>query len=672
MKQKKWLLFVAIMVFAMMPTTLFATEKEVVVDSLTSLQTAIDNSTGTEDKPTTIRVTTPITVSEKRDMITIPTGKHVQVSGETISKTNTVNGATELFRVSERSSLVLCDITISAQRAYVMKVDHDGKLTLNSGAVINNINYSSGIEVSQGMLILNSGSLIEGTTGVGYGISQSGGSCVMNGGTIKTQYVGIYAFGSVGVLLNGGVITACKTAGVCVYDATCIMKDGMILKENTGASINTYSPSVFTMNGGEIRDNNDTTYNYGGAIFANGGTLHLNGGKIVNNKADNGGALYLESGANVTIDGTVIEKNTANVRGGGIYMTGDSAVTLKSGSILNNSAKTEAGGIIVMSNCKLNLAGGEITGNIAPKYAGISSTVDPITVQGSTVVKNNLIDGTQTESNIFAYSVQVNGTLSGELGISLKNPALNSVLSSGNGYTLTEADAIRFHDDSGNFGVTLSGNNVVLAAAAEEPNIQKDLNSENMNVTQGEDISLSVSADNNDNGVITYQWFVKSEESGNFIPIENADAASLAPDLSKSGTYWYYVQIINSKNGTVKTIDSAVKKIIVLALADYSKVDEAIMKANSINKNDYKDFTAVEKAIAAVVRGKNITEQDDVDAMAEMINKAISALNKKTDTISVSPQTRDISNKGLWFALLFISANSLIALALRKCNPCKS
>ena len=62
--------------------------------------------------------------------------------------------------------------------------------------------------------------------------------------------------------------------------------------------------------------------------------------------------------------------------------------------------------------------------------------------------------------------------------------------------------------------------------------------------------------------------------------------------------------------------------------ADYSKVDQAIRMAEQLNPNEYKDFSAVEKAVNAVVRGKNITEQDEVDAMAEAILNAISALEK--------------------------------------------
>ena len=63
--------------------------------------------------------------------------------------------------------------------------------------------------------------------------------------------------------------------------------------------------------------------------------------------------------------------------------------------------------------------------------------------------------------------------------------------------------------------------------------------------------------------------------------------------------------------------------------ADYTKVDEAIAKANALNKDNYKDFSAVEAAVNAVVRDKNITEQSEVDAMAEAIEDAIAALEQK-------------------------------------------
>ena len=103
--------------------------------------------------------------------------------------------------------------------------------------------------------------------------------------------------------------------------------------------------------------------------------------------------------------------------------------------------------------------------------------------------------------------------------------------------------------------------------------------------------------------------------------------------------------------------------------ADYSKVDTAIAKANALNKDDYKDFSTVEAAINAVVRGKNITEQTEVDKMATAIEDAINALEKKPadakpETSDKSPQTSDNSNLALWIALLFVSGGVLTGAAV--------
>lgn len=63
--------------------------------------------------------------------------------------------------------------------------------------------------------------------------------------------------------------------------------------------------------------------------------------------------------------------------------------------------------------------------------------------------------------------------------------------------------------------------------------------------------------------------------------------------------------------------------------ADYTAVDAAIAKANALNKDDYTNFTAVQAAIDAVDRTKDITHQSEVDAMAAAIQSALAALEKK-------------------------------------------
>lgn len=77
-----------------------------------------------------------------------------------------------------------------------------------------------------------------------------------------------------------------------------------------------------------------------------------------------------------------------------------------------------------------------------------------------------------------------------------------------------------------------------------------------------------------------------------------------------------------------QAIRDAVKNL-VLKGADYTAVDAAITKANALNKDDYTNFAAVQAAIDAVDRTKDITKQSEVDTMAAAIQSALAALEKK-------------------------------------------
>ena len=130
--------------------------------------------------------------------------------------------------------------------------------------------------------------------------------------------------------------------------------------------------------------------------------------------------------------------------------------------------------------------------------------------------------------------------------------------------------------------------------------------------------------------------------------------------------------VASGKNITEQSDVDAMAKAIEDAIADlkykdadYTKVDAAIKKANALKKDDYKDFSGVKNAVKAVVRGKNITEQSEVDKMAKAIENAISALEKKPasakpGTSDKNPKTGYTSNLALWIALLFISGGAAV------------
>ena len=84
----------------------------------------------------------------------------------------------------------------------------------------------------------------------------------------------------------------------------------------------------------------------------------------------------------------------------------------------------------------------------------------------------------------------------------------------------------------------------------------------------------------------------------------------------------------------------------------------------------------METAVNAVARGKNITQQAEVDAMAKAIEDAIAALQYK-DAVKTTPapaatatpqyiipQTGDTSNPALLVVLMLVSGSAAIGTAV--------
>ena len=181
--------------------------------------------------------------------------------------------------------------------------------------------------------------------------------------------------------------------------------------------------------------------------------------------------------------------------------------------------------------------------------------------------------------------------------------------------------------------------------------------------------------------------------------IDKANALKKEDYKDFSGVEAAMNAVVRNKNITDQSEVDAMAQDIENAItalqykdADYTKVDAAIAKANALNKDNYKDFTAVEAAVNAVTRGKNITEQTEVDTMAKAIEDAITALQYKdadkttpapaatatpapaataTPAPAVTatpqytiPQTGDTSNPALLVVLMLVSGSAAIGTAV--------
>ena len=108
----------------------------------------------------------------------------------------------------------------------------------------------------------------------------------------------------------------------------------------------------------------------------------------------------------------------------------------------------------------------------------------------------------------------------------------------------------------------------------------------------------------------------------------------------------YYMGAKSSKEATA-IFDSVIAKLLSMtyAGADYTDVDAAIKRANSLNKDNYKDFSKVEDAINAVNRDKDITEQEVVNGYAKAINEAIDQLEYKDADYTKVTEAIEKANK---------------------------
>ena len=106
------------------------------------------------------------------------------------------------------------------------------------------------------------------------------------------------------------------------------------------------------------------------------------------------------------------------------------------------------------------------------------------------------------------------------------------------------------------------------------------------------------------------------------------------------------IKAIATKEGMQKSQVSTFIYTISIPAADYSRVNEAISRVNSIDKELYENYNKVEKALYQIDWNKSKQEQATVDGYADTINKAIEGLVKKNKDYKVTEGETFVKESG--------------------------
>lgn len=239
------------------------------------------------------------------------------------------------------------------------------------------------------------------TDNTGRGIYVDDGNLTLKGGSISNNTV-------IGTETNQNKYMSGSGAGVYVNGGNFIMNGGIISNNTAATSINTAATSINTADA----DNNvyNDEANRGGGVFVakstnnKTGQFTMNGGIIRDNKAGEGGGIFLEyapvgvwNPANqFFMNGGIVDRNTAYTgEGGGIYIRGTG--TISKGEITNNVTFTTkdlgGGGIYVEKDGVLELTNAIITANEAQGLGGgfaacVHGITSMINVDGAAIYDN--------------------------------------------------------------------------------------------------------------------------------------------------------------------------------------------------------------------------------------------------------------------------------------------
>lgn len=245
-----------------------------------------------------------------------------------------------------------------------------------------------------------------------YGNTSTGSSIVMSGGTIGdssknkspidlttidySNYAGNY----------GGGIYSASGSSVSISGGYVNFNWG-----DRGGGV--YSSGSFAMTGGNISYNATNTGDGGGVYFNAGATL--TSGTLQGNKSHNGGAIYIQSGKTVTINGALALTSNGSVLRGNL--------TTQGGAIYNGGTLNITGAATFTGNS----ANGSTSGDA---YGGAIFNAGGLTISAGASINNNSATASGSGKSAYGGAIYNYGTLTMSAG-SVGTTTMNTVTSSG-------------------------------------------------------------------------------------------------------------------------------------------------------------------------------------------------------------------------------------------------
>lgn len=298
----------------------------------------------------------------------------------TIKSTQVSDTKNSYYMISVYGNLILENIILDGQGKSSGLQVYGGKLTLNSGTVLQNF-YD----------ILNPGAAVR--------LYSTGSEMIMNDGAIIRNNISTLNGGGVAIshgntfTMNGGLITSNET----------------LTRGGAGVTVN----GTFIMNDGEISYNKalETSKGAGGGVAVGvRGNFIANGGIIRYNEAQFGGGIYTsptEEVQNIVLSNLKITDNKAYIRGGGLVVAGN-PITINDTIFSGNTVINQDGqGGAIASYASISINNTTFLNNSADQGGALytndsSSIVSTITRSvfsdnvgkwgGGILIRNNLVE----------------------------------------------------------------------------------------------------------------------------------------------------------------------------------------------------------------------------------------------------------------------------------------